>query len=286
MKQQILNFFRRFLRKPFFERILIKNIQSNSILSNICIKLTPGNHLYPKKTFRNINKNGVFFNVDISDYIGHYLYFGFKDLGIQELFRISKDQNVIFDVGANIGFTCLTMSNPSSTKAKVYAFEPDEFNYNQLISNCKLNEGFNIIPENIGLGETERSAKLVINSPDNLGGNRISNDATEDFSTIKITTIDLYCTEKNINHLDLIKIDVEGYEFNVLKGAIKTIETFKPILFIEVDDENLKLQDSSAKILIEFLEVYYSKIYDASTKIQLNSSDNFNNCHIDIVATN
>ena len=117
----------------------------------------------------------------------------------------------------------------------------------------------------------------------NKGGNRISS-LTNHTPNIHVTTLDHYVKRKNINRIDLIKIDVEGYELNVLRGGIKSIEKFKPILFIELDDENLKQQNSSAKELIAFLKNYYNSITDAFSGEDIRVENNFSNCHTDIIA--
>ena len=63
-----------------------------------------------------------------------------------------------------------------------------------------------------------------------------------------------------------------------------TITKYKPKLFIEVDDNNLKWMGSSARELIEKLEKLNYQIFNAETKSSVKSKDNFENCHFDIIA--
>ncbi|MBK7684492.1 MAG: FkbM family methyltransferase [Bacteroidetes bacterium] len=84
--------------------------------------------------------------------------------------------------------------------------------------------------------------------------------------------------------VDFIKIDVEGYEYAVLSGARETLKS-KPVLFIEVNDNSLKENKSSAKELIELLiAANYSTFYRADNGDPISSNTNFINCHFDLIA--
>jgi 2-polyprenyl-3-methyl-5-hydroxy-6-metoxy-1,4-benzoquinol methylase len=133
-KVKIFNVFRSVFKINFIGEALARSIRSDNFLSNFLSKLAPNNYQYPKNTYRKTKINGISLNLDISDYIGHYIYFGFKDAGFKELIKLSKNKQTIFDIGANIGFTALNMANSTSGN-KVYAFEPDPFNYQRLEGN-------------------------------------------------------------------------------------------------------------------------------------------------------
>lgn len=284
-KVRIFNIFRSVFKINVMGELLARSIRSNNFLSNFLSKLAPNNYQYPKNTYRKTKINGISLNLDISDYIGHYIYFGFKDAGFKELINLSKNKHIIFDIGANIGFTALNMAN-ATTGNKVYAFEPDPFNYQRLEGNLNLNKEIIVYPNKIGLGDAENKLKLAVITEDNLGGNRIDSTAETNFNWVVISTIDVFSKNNSVPKVDLIKIDVEGFEYNVLKGGVNCIINDRPTFFIELDDENLKLQNSSAKELVSFLENYYSKIYDAESKSKITSNDDFTNCHMDIVACN
>ena len=287
VKNTFLNTFRKSFKNRFCENLIRKMIQSNKLLSTLGAKLAPNYTLYQQNSIRKFNRNGLILEVDISDYIGHFTYFGFEDKAAEGLFKLAKEKEVIFDIGANIGFTSLSLAQSSNNlTSKVYAFEPDPYNYSKLIDSINLNPNYVVSPENVGIGDTVENLKLAINTANNLGGNRINKNATENYSIIPVTTVDIFVESRKIPRVDLIKIDIEGFEMNALKGAEQTIKLHKPILFVEVNNENLKIQNSSAQELIAYLEKYYSVIYNAENNMPVNSNDNFDNCHIDVIAKN
>ena len=100
---------------------------------------------------------------------------------------------------------------------------------------------------------------------------------------VKAITFDSYVEDNDIKKMDFIKIDIEGFELNFLKGAEKSIRKFKPILFMEVDDANLVKQNTSARELIRWLEnLNQYEIKDVYGKT-IKSSDNFIGEHFDVV---
>ncbi|MEO7043671.1 MAG: FkbM family methyltransferase, partial [Ferruginibacter sp.] len=121
--------------------------------------------------------------------------------------------------------------------------------------------------ENIGLGAVPGVLNMYQDCETNSGANRMvpvgkNNETVE--VTVLVTTMDNFIKEKNIKKIDLIKIDVEGFEMMVLQGAKETLRNFKPALFIELDDANLKKQGDSAEGLCNFLIEYGYKIYEES----------------------
>ena len=132
---------------------------------------------------------------------------------------------VIFDVGAYIGETARKYREifPGSV---VYCFEPfpDSFQKIQQLSNDKL-----IKPYQIAFSDTVGTKKLNINTdlscnsffPIAKQGKRYYPKSSENVETVEVstTTIDNFCEKENIQHIDILKLDVEGAEILTLKGA-------------------------------------------------------------------
>lgn len=283
LKTILLNIVRSCFKIPFLENWLRKktfNTTSNSFF----YKMTPNNYQYAKNSYREFNYKGVELRVDIRDYVGHYLYFGFKDEAHEKLLALAKPNFIVLDIGTNIGSTLLQFANKIGENGRVYGFEPDPINFKACKENIKLNTFNNLKVENIGLGDEKGSFNLVVDTETNRGGNRIElKTQDKNTTTIKVECLDDWIIKNKIKKIDLIKIDVEGFETNVVKGGLTILKKMHPILFIEVDDNNLKKVESSAKELIALIEELGYDITNANDNSKVSSKDNFTNCHFDII---
>lgn len=146
---------------------------------------------------------------------------------------------VVIDAGANIGLHVITWAN-AIPSLRGYAFEPVAANRELLELNLRRHELLDRVRvEDSALGASVGS--IVLHETDDaayssvLENGRRSVVASYD---VPITTIDRYVQSNAIGQLDLIKIDVEGYEDAVLEGAQETIAAHQPYLFVEVSAEN------------------------------------------------
>lgn len=151
------------------------------------------------------------------------------------IYRLVKDGDTIFDIGANIGWYSIHLAMKLNS-SKIYSFEPIPSTFNQLKLNVKLNGCENIVLNNLAL--TDKKQKLsFFYSPNNTVASSSRNIMENDEAQLiecDANTIDEYIIENNITSLDFIKCDVEGAEYFVYKGGIKIFEKFKPIIFTEM----------------------------------------------------
>lgn len=280
IKPRVLNYFRRFFMFPFCEEIIASQIAKKNCW--FYKKLAPNYYQYPHNSMRVFKANGINLSVDISDYIGHYTYFRFEDKTLNTLLANIKENNNVFDIGANIGVTTLNIAKKASS-GNVFSFEPDPINFNKLSQNVSQNTFNNINLNQFGLGNKNERLKLYVVNEGNLGGNKINQTASSNYNWVTLKKLDDFIDDNKIKKVDVIKIDVEGFEYNVLKGGEKSIKTHKPICVIEIDDKNLKEQGASAKEVILFLEKYYNKIIKIDNNSPVKSSDSFENCHFDLI---
>jgi len=129
----------------------------------------------------------------------------------------SKSQKVIFDVGANRGQTALFLS-PYFSRAKIYAFEPVKETYQKLVFAVRGQP--RILTFNQALGNCEGSKEIHLYGNDemcSLGkGDPKECTGTE---TVSVSTLDRFVLNVGIENIEVLKIDVEGYERSVLEGA-------------------------------------------------------------------
>lgn len=132
---------------------------------------------------------------------------------------------VVVDVGSNIGDFAIFASFFAPTK--IYAFEPLSRNFALLKSNIALNRLETVVePVKLGLGDKELEADVDSGRDVNIGVGGSSPSAVSK-ERIRITTLDKFFGGRTV---DFLKMDVEGYEENVLLGGVETIKGFKPIL--------------------------------------------------------
>lgn len=145
---------------------------------------------------------------------------------------------VVLDIGANIG-TFSFFVHYLAPQAKIFAFEPTQEIFTQLQKTIDThNLSHHIVPMQVAMGEREEVGTLMIEE-ESLGvRNLLSTSAflkgrEDEFSNshpISITTIDAFVQQENLPRVDFIKIDTEGYEKEIIRGAKHVLRTHAPIL--------------------------------------------------------
>ena len=159
----------------------------------------------------------------------------------------------VWDVGAHQGETALYFAK-KFPKSTIRSFEPVSSNYNLLIQNCRKLE--NLHAHNFALGEQNTKTKIFLQGASVIHSLRddLNKPSTEDTKSedIKVKTIDYVLNEFETTTIDLLKIDVEGYEIQVLEGARKSL-TEKKINFIYLET-GLDDRFNSIQSLNDFLK--------------------------------
>nr|WP_319374361.1 FkbM family methyltransferase [uncultured Methanobacterium sp.] len=146
------------------------------------------------------------------------------------------DVQLILDVGANIGNHSIYWSQLNNVN-KIIAFEPIKKNFKLLKKNITHNNISKVEIHQLALGKKDGFALIDKEDSNNLGATSLR--FVEDETDIKIMPGDVFLSDKNYS-VDLVKIDVEGFEIDVLKGLKQTIYQYKPILWVEINLDNLK----------------------------------------------
>ena len=141
---------------------------------------------------------------------------------------------VFIDVGANVGHHSMFMSLHCSA---VHAFEPNPSVRTRLERQIAANAIDNIFVHGVGLGDNEEELPFYAPRGPNQGtgsfirGHNPNNN--EEYGTLRVVNGDEYISRLNLDNIDLIKIDVEGFEKNALKGLRNTIIRYKPNIVVE-----------------------------------------------------
>jgi FkbM family methyltransferase len=142
---------------------------------------------------------------------------------------------IIFDVGANVGdYSAMLLSHlPSAT---IYAFEPSPAVYRELVEHTARNgAGAQIRPQNFGFSDSERTVDFysytvegeqqsLLSSIDLRLPTQALDVRAHSSEQIRVRTIDEFCRAEGIARIDFLKLDVEGHEMSVLRGAQNMLE--------------------------------------------------------------
>jgi FkbM family methyltransferase len=255
VKTQVLNAVRSVLKFAPLETALTR-ITLGARYPGPVASIPPNNYQYARGSVRRVTRDGLNFELDISDLVDWYTYFGFRNDSLSALYRLAHDGANVIDVGANNGLVTLNLAKRVGTSGHLISFEPDPGTFRRLERNVALNRSWSVALENMALGSTHGRVRWVSPRSDNAGMNRmaVSGEAADVFGEVEVTTLDRYLENRPVDRLDLIKIDVEGREADVIAGSMATLAKFQPMLFIELSDSNLRLAGSSAVDLLRRLE--------------------------------
>ena len=235
--------------KFFFRKLLnslIRRLQLNSIIfssnrsklaksikdGSTLVDIMPGINLpmiiNPKMYFSKVY-NGYVFESGTIYFIKDYLRSG----------------QTVLDVGANVGYFALLFSQIVGKTGQVIAFEPGDFSFNLLKQNKDLNQYHWLKIYQAALGEKDKIVDFNSGEPgmdvyNSLGDICHPSADTSKFKKIQIQQFkgDNWFEQHNINSIDLMKIDVEGGEYGVIKGMLKMFENQKiSVLLIEITYE-------------------------------------------------
>jgi FkbM family methyltransferase len=243
------------LGKKRTDRLYIKrNIGFNSFLYKSLKFFGVGNSMLLKVSVPKYNYK-FYCRVNNEDYT---FMTGHED-EIEEHFT-PKGGDTVVDVGAHAGHYTLISSKRVGANGKIVAIEADPSNFEILNRNIKLNKLTNIIPLNYAAYSKQTKIKLYL--PVEESGFSIYNTIMvnrakpeEKFIEVNANTLDYLLQQNGIRDANWIKIDVEGAEFEVLKGATDVLSKSKDIaLLIEVHGQD------NYRPVVEFLNRYNFKI--------------------------
>lgn len=177
--------------------------------------------------------NGIAYELDLREVIDSSLYFtSTYEIKIDRLFeKYVKPGSTVVDIGANIGLHTLRSALLTGQTGKIIAIEPSTWAIKKLQRNLELNPELSKIIEirHIALGENvEKAISLGFQSSYRLNGkNEIYSEVVD------VLTLDSIAEQDSLQSVDFIKIDVDGHELHILRGAKNMLSISKPVLVVE-----------------------------------------------------
>lgn len=176
----------------------------------------------------------------------------------------------VYDVGAFQGLLTLFFASKAS---QVICYEPNKNNRKRLEENLALNQVKNARVRPVGAGAARETLQMAYN-PLMPGGASVEQTISGELKQssgvvveqIPITTLDIDIAEEKLSKPDFIKIDIEGWEIEALRGARATLLEHRPALFLEMHGETMnEKRRKVAEIVAFLLEVGYSNILHVET---------------------
>lgn len=181
-------------------------------------------------------------------------------LGTDPFFDISNHfkgvkMECFFDIGANTGQT-ISRIKQTYPKSEIYAFEP----INETFSKLKRNYGHksNVHLESFGFGSVEET-RIISLAKDSLWNSmkNLAHEGIEGSESVSLKSLDGYLKTKKISKIDFLKIDVEGFEIEVLKGAASSLgRKVIDFVFCEVGVNRNDVHHTPFFDVLEFLTPY------------------------------
>ena len=219
-----------------------------------------------------VTRNGIKWNLNLEEGIDLSIYlFGTSEKKIFNLTKLllKKDDLTIIDIGANIGSVSLVMAKIFNN-SRIFSIEPTNYAYQKLCRNLDLNEN---LKKNISLRQlfitNDKKPKAVWSS----WNFEKSNDKHEKhLGTLKeikqnpYVKLNQFIKNEDISNVDFIKLDVDGYELEVLVSGEDFLKKNKPIIFIEIAPYLYPEFGYNCYELIKFIKKMNYEFFDEDTK--------------------
>lgn len=175
---------------------------------------------------------------------------GTHDPNIQRALELLiKPGMVVYDVGANVGFTAIICAHLAGAKGRVICFEPQPKCDEMIRHNAAINGFGQIQVRNEALGGENGSARFLVTNDSTFS--RLAGSGKPDSGAreidVPVRRLDALITDHALPKPDVIKIDVEGAEAPMLEGAMATLRDAKPVLLIELHGTNKVVSDALTK---------------------------------------
>jgi len=186
--------------------------------------------------------------------------------------KLVKEGDIAFDIGANFGWYSCHFAQLVGETGEVFIFEPTSA-IEELKENLILNRfEARCILNRVALGEKEGAETLFI--PQKLGTAFASfrehsygnGDSKISKISVPVRKLDDYVLENKIKTIDFIKVDVEGAEYLVLKGAKNVLKNYSPVIMMELQDVHTKYFSYSPEEVINYINDLDYHLYEINEK--------------------
>lgn len=240
--------------------------------------------------------DGLKFDADTRQLIDWCMFFhGKYEPHVGLLFqRLVGPGSVVADVGANVGAHTLTLAKLVGAGGRVFAFEPNPAVRDRLVRNLAINSFENVVVNACALGDIDGQLSLRVPAAtseefSNPGlASLVALDTPHDLVPVEVLRFDDIFHEAGFPRLDLVKIDVQGFEMNVLRGMEGAISQYHPAIVFEYEDWAWGKAGSGLQTVSDFLKSMSYRLLrvEAGSVLELTpvGVKNFEYSHMDLIA--
>ncbi len=210
------------------------------------------------------------------------------------LSAVSKNETVL-DIGAHKAGYLYYMQQQVTSTGKLVAFEPQTLLYNYILKIKKIFNWQNLQVAHLALSDAPGKVTLYIPSHKKMNSSSpgativeaVATDYVRATEEIETETLDNFCTRNNLQP-NFLKIDVEGNELRIFKGALETLKVYKPKIMVEIEARHVGQEQVLETIV--FLEqlgytakfihgLQYKPIAEFNFNLHQNQADQINYCN-------
>jgi FkbM family methyltransferase len=210
-------------------------------------------------------RDGLWWCFDRADYMCQDLYWsGSNDRAeLREALRAMPPGGVMLDVGANFGFYSIAIAARLRQHCLIHAFEPNPATFDRLQKNIRLNTSRAVTAHEMGVSDRAGHA-AVVEVRGHSGAAYLGPGAD-----VVVTTLDDFCEHAHVDRVDLIKIDAEGAELRILRGAARVLHRCRPTILLELNAPTLEREHSSPAQVLAHLRAFGYRVYTISPKAEI-----------------
>jgi len=239
-------------------------------------------HLVYRNDHRVVTRRGIIYELDLREGIDFAVFVSGNFQGhVSDSKHLGLGPDaVVIDVGANCGVVTLQYAK-AAPAGKVFAFEPTTYAFTKLQRNLELNPELakNIVATQLFVSDSTDATDLEAYASWRVSGgsgeptHRVHGGTTKPTEGIGAVTLDAFCVERGLDRLDLIKIDTDGHELEVLRGAREVLRTYRPVVVFEIGlyllaDRNVDFRD-----YLRLFDALDYRVFDITGRHELDASN-------------
>ena len=210
---------------------------------------------------------GTRFCVDLRDRVHRQMWFASYEPHVtQALSAILRPGDTFLDVGAHIGYHSVFAAGIVGPEGRIFAFEPDPKVHARLASNLAPFANARALPCAVSDRQTQMEFERSWDCQESGWGALTS---VRDFKkgehiAVQAVSLDSWCEKSDVRAIRAVKIDAEGSEGTVLRGAQRVLRSFRPVLCIEFNEALLKQARETGKALMDMLSANLYCVHELS----------------------